>query len=288
MVRYRGYNGTMQGVQWHNVNGTMARRRGHNGASIWGAMVQCRGLHWCGVLDRRNSVWLVLQVLLLQGLLQPGYGEVAKRFLCGFQCVTSSCWKRFWHFSSWYVHYVHFILTSGCWEMLNSEKCLFGNLGASCQQAQESAVPFFLWKDNQTTHGCIVAVSFILGPPGLQTYAFSQPNSGNCNLFVLMLFPLGPAFIIFYIWFSIFCHLSCHILSSQSSLFPVGRFLSLGWGFGAFLAFDCRCLQRGAEDEKIQWNSCAVTAHQTWKMVFNILNQIWIGFLDVHILGRES
>ena len=54
-------------------------------------------------------------------------------------------------------------------------------------------------KDNQTTHGCIVAVSFILGPPGLQTYAFSQPNSGNCNLFVLMLFPLGPAFIIFYI-----------------------------------------------------------------------------------------
>ena len=27
-------------------------------------------------------------------------------------------------------------------------------------------------KDNQTTHGCIVAVSFILGPPGLQTYVF--------------------------------------------------------------------------------------------------------------------
>ena len=62
---------------------------------------------------------------------------------------------------------------------------------------------------------------------------------------------------VFYIWFSIFCHLSCHILSSQSSFFPVGRFLSLGWGFGAFLVFDCRCLQRGAEDEKIQWNSCA-------------------------------
>ena len=86
---------------------------------------------------------------------------------------------------------------------------------------------------------------------------FSQPNSGNCNLLVLMLFPLGPAFIIFYIWFSIFCHLSCHLLSSQSSCFPVGRFLSLGWGFGTFLAFDCRCLQRGAEDEKNQWNSCA-------------------------------
>ena len=56
MVRYREYNGTMQGVQWHNVNGTMARRRGHNGASIWGAMVQCRGLQWCDVPDRRNSV----------------------------------------------------------------------------------------------------------------------------------------------------------------------------------------------------------------------------------------
>ena len=71
MVQCRGCNGTVLGVQWydiggtmvrcrgrkwHNVNGTMARRRGHNGASIWGAMVQCRGLHWCGVLDRRNSV----------------------------------------------------------------------------------------------------------------------------------------------------------------------------------------------------------------------------------------
>jgi uncharacterized SAM-binding protein YcdF (DUF218 family) len=52
-------------------------------------------------------------------------------------------------------------------------------------------------KDNQTTHGCIVAVSFILGPPGLQTYVFSQTNSGNCNLLVLMLFRLGPAFMIF-------------------------------------------------------------------------------------------
>jgi hypothetical protein len=34
--------------------------------------------------------------------------------------------------------------------------------------------------------------------------------------------------------------------------FPVGRFSSLGWGFGTFLVFDGRCLQRGAEDEKIQ------------------------------------
>ena len=50
-------------------------------------------------------------------------------------------------------------------------------------------------KDTQTTDGRIVAVSFILGPPGLQTHVFSQPSSGNCNLFVLMLFPLGPAFI---------------------------------------------------------------------------------------------
>ena len=57
MVRCRGYNGTMQGVQWHNVNGTMHDLGGTmNGASIWGAVVQCRGLQWCDVLDRRNSV----------------------------------------------------------------------------------------------------------------------------------------------------------------------------------------------------------------------------------------
>ena len=34
--------------------------------------------------------------------------------------------------------------------------------------------------------------------------------------------PLGPAFIISYIWFSVFCHLPCHILSSQSSFFLLG------------------------------------------------------------------
>ena len=31
-------------MQWHNVDGTLARRRGYNGASIWDAMVQCRGV----------------------------------------------------------------------------------------------------------------------------------------------------------------------------------------------------------------------------------------------------
>ena len=115
-------------------------------------------------------------------------------------------------------------------------------------------------KDTQTTDGRIVAVSFILGPPGLQTHVFSQPSSRNCNLFVLMLFPLGPAFIMSHsltFEFQLFVISHANIWSSQPLFFPVGRFSSLGWGFGTFLVFDCRCLQRGAEDEKIQWNSCA-------------------------------
>jgi hypothetical protein len=47
-------------------------------------------------------------------------------------------------------------------------------------------------------------------------------------------------------------------------IFPVGRFSSLGWDFGTFFVFDCRCLQWGAEDEKSsEIPAQAVTAHQT-------------------------
>ena len=122
------------------------------------------------------------------------------------------------------------------------------------QQGQEAAVcwnsatvfPQALFvrkkKDNQTTHGCILAVSCEFHPRGFK-HIFSQPSSGNCNLLVLMLFPLGPVFIRSYMWFS-FVVISHAIYYHQSSFSPVGRFLSLGWDFGTLLVFDCRCLQR--------------------------------------------
>ena len=97
-------------------------------------------------------------------------------------------------------------------------------------------------KDNQTTHGCILAVSCEFHPRGLK-HIFSQPSFGNCNLFVLTLFPLGPVFIGSYMCFSFFVIFHA-IYYHQSSFSPVGRFLSLGWDFGTLLVFDCRCLQR--------------------------------------------
>ena len=108
-------------------------------------------------------------------------------------------------------------------------------------------------KDNQTTHGCIVAVSFILGPPGLQTYVFFPAKFWKLQSACAHVIPtwacLHNIFTFDFQFFVIFHAIYYH---HKSSCFPVGRFLSLGWGFGTFLAFDCRCLQRGAEDEKNQ------------------------------------
>ena len=71
-----------------------------------------------------------------------------------------------------------------------------------------------------------------------------------------------------------FCHLPCHIIIiiliiiittiaiiiiifNHHHFFLLGV-SSLGWAIlGRSLFFNCRCLQRGAEDEKIQSNSCA-------------------------------
>lgn len=148
------------GVQWYNVGVEMVR--------CTGSAQQCL------------SVWLALHVLILQRLLQPGYGEVAKRFFLWFSMFNFFFWWTcFWHFSSWYVQYVHFIFTSNCWEILNSESvCL--EIWAPARSKPpyvEILLPCFFMrcfgeekKGNQTTHGRIVAVSFILGPSGLQTY----------------------------------------------------------------------------------------------------------------------
>ena len=134
------------------------------------------------------------------------------------------------------------------------------------QQGQEAAVQFFvkdcLWekKHTQTTDGHIVAVSFILGPPGLQTHVFFPAKFWKLQSVCAHVIPTWARFHNVsqsYIEFQLFVISHANIWSSQPLFFPVGRFSSLGWGFGTFLVFDCRCLQRGAEDEKIQWNSCA-------------------------------
>ena len=89
--------------------------------------------------------------------------------------------------------------------------------------------------------------------------AFSRSSSGNYNLFVLMLFPLGPALIIPEFWFIIFCHLPCHIII----IFSCNAFLVSSFGhFGTFLVSDCKCLRTSAESEKII-SRTSVTAHQT-------------------------
>ena len=103
------------------------------------------------------------------------WGSCQTVFLCGFHCLTSSCYTCFWHFSSRYVHYVHFILASCYWEILNSEKWLFGNLGASKGKRPhyvEILLPFFLkhclWERRRTIKlhtgaSWLLAVSFIPG-----------------------------------------------------------------------------------------------------------------------------
>ena len=119
-------------------------------------------------------------------------------------------------------------------------------------------------KDNQTTHGRIVAVSFILGPPGLQTYVFSQTNSGNCNLLVLMLFPLGPAvmystfdFQSFVIFHAIYYHHNHHFFLLGVSCLLVG---ALGRSL-YLIAGVCKRVRRMKKSSEIR--AQAVTVHQT-------------------------
>ena len=76
-----------------------------------------------------------------------------------------------------FVHYIHFILTSGHEKILTSEKCLFGHLGTSKGKGRQYLFRQALLvrkmrkqKTNQSTSGRIVAVSLIFGPLGFQTY----------------------------------------------------------------------------------------------------------------------
>jgi len=72
-----------------------------------------------------------------------------------------------------FVHYIHFILTSGHEKILTSEKCLFGHLGTSKGKGRQYLFRQALLvrktrkqKNNQSTPGRIVAVSLIFGPLG--------------------------------------------------------------------------------------------------------------------------
>ena len=238
------------------------------------------------------------------GLLQPGW-EVARRFLCGFHCLTVNV---FWLYMSLAFCILICSLCSFCVDKWLLRAIALRTVFAwksGRQQGQEAAVSWnsatiflqalFVRKKegNQTTHGCILAVSFILGISGLQICFFSQPNSGNCNLSVLMVFPLGPAFIIPYIWFlyrflsSPIPYIVITILIFSCWTFRVS-WLGL-WDFPFLIAGVCK----SAEDEKNPSNSCA-SCHSSPNMIYffqnlsNIQNKFCIGFLDVHILGREA
>ena len=319
-VRCRGAVEGCNGEQRYDVGGAMmqhgAMYRMRNGTmvqvcdSVRGVTYTMQGLSWWDVLDRRNGVWLALQVLMLQGCCSLGMGKWSDGFCVGFHCLTVNV---FWLYMSLAFCILICSLCSFCvdkWLLRAIALWTVFAWKSGRQQGQEAAVSWnsatiflqalFVRKKegNQTTHGCILAVSFILGISGLQICFFFQPNSGNCNLSVLMLFPLGPAFIIPYIWFlyrflsSPIPYIYIYILLSQSSFSPAGRFLSLDWDFGTFL-FLIAGVCKSAEDEKNPSNSCA-SCHSSTNMIYffqnlsNIQNKFCIGFLDVHILGREA
>lgn len=245
-------------------------------------MVQYRGLQWCDVLDRRNSVWLVLQVLILQGLLQPAYGEFAKRFLCGFQCLTSSCYTCFWHFSSWYVHYVHFILTSGCWEVLDSEKCLFGNLGASKGKRPQYNFLSRTVCEKKEAHSnyrrAHRSCEFHSWTPGTSNTCFFPAKFWKLQSVCAHVIPTWARFHNVsqsYIEFQLFV-ISHAIYDHHNHYFfllGVSRLLVGALGRSLFLiAGVCKGVRRMKKSSETR--AQAVAAQQTWKIVFNILNQI--------------
>ena len=96
---------------------------------------------------------------------------------------------------------------------------------------------------------------------------FSQPSSGNCNLFVLMLFPLGPAFImshsltfefqLFGISHAIYYHHNHYFFLLGVSHLLVG---ALGRSL-CLIAGVCKGVRRMKKSTEIR--AQAVTAHQT-------------------------
>ena len=72
-------------AQWHNVDGTMATDTIVQVCdSVRGATYTMQGLSWYNILDRRNSVWLALQVLMLQGCCSLGMGKLPDGFCVVF------------------------------------------------------------------------------------------------------------------------------------------------------------------------------------------------------------
>ena len=117
-------------------------------------------------------------------------------------------------------------MTSGCWEILNSEECLFGNLGAS-----KGKRPLYHFSSNTVCEKEEGQSNYTQVDRSCEFHSWTLGTSNTCffpaefwklQSVCAHVIPLGPAFIISYIWFSVFCHLPCHILSSQSSFFLLG------------------------------------------------------------------
>ena len=132
----------------------------------------------------------------------------------------------------------------------------------------------------------------IFGPLGFQTYVICFVPSQVleiaiclCSCYSHLGLPSWYStfdFQSFVIFHAIYYHHNHHFFLLGVSCLLVG---ALGRSL-LLIAGVCKGVRRMKKSSEIP--AQAVTAHQTWKMVFNILNQIWIGFLDVHILGRES
>ena len=96
---------------------------------------------------------------------------------------------------------------------------------------------------------------------------FSQPSSGNCNLFVLMIFPLGPACImshslIFEFQLFVISHAIYDHHNHYFFLLGVSRLLVGALGRSLFLmAGVCKGVRRMKKSSEIRAQT--VTAHQT-------------------------
>ena len=208
------------------------------------------------------------------------WGSCQTVFLCGFHCLTSSCYTCFWHFSSRYVHYVQFYFDK--WLLRNIEfwKVIVWKSGR--QQGQEAAVcwnsatvfPQALFvrmkKDNQTTHGCILAFSCEFHPRGFKYFfpaKFWKLQSACAHVI-----PTWTGFHkILHVIF-ICCHLPRHILSSII-IFSCWAFLVSWLGLWDAPCFWLKVFAKGAGDEKSnEIPAQAVTALQTWTFAFSIQN----------------
>ena len=174
----------------------------------------------------------------------------------------------------------NFILTSGYWEILNSEKWLFGNLGASKGKRPhyvEILLPFFLkhclWERRrtiklQTGASWLLAVSFIVGASNIFFPAKFWKLQSACAHVIATWTGFHKILHVIFIC----CHLPRHILSSII-IFSCWAFLVSWLGLWDAPCFWLKVFAKGAGDEKSnEIPAQAVTALQTWTFAFSIQN----------------